>query len=536
MKNRLLYSALIIVTLLGAVLRTLSISPYKLYPDAYQNLIVAENIRTYHQVVGYLGDQGMRFPPFFMWSRPSYPLLINTALPYIGDSTTAAHAVSYILGVAAIPLSYIFIKQLFSSTGAGLGAALLLSTSFGHTVWSGYILTETTGIFLLLLVLTLITGGRNTDRPWTAIGAGIVFGCAVLARYEYIVLSIPISIFIITSLQSPRKHAALFIISAGILLLATVTYLFPVRSTIGIFVKQSQHVLKGASYLSVAIVCTVIFALLPRQYKKLLSAVVAIVIIIAFTLGAPSLVPSLGILTGTANFVAHDVFLVTFALLGFLGMCSRPANKWLAYGVIASVILLYSFYFAINPYQMRYWTHTMPLLLIPASYVFSRPLKKYSWNTSILATVLIAYQIYITAGGIRQWNNGDWTQKSYEETAAGIVNQKNYGEHTLVIASFPEPYYYITRLSTESISDTYPYIFPAHQPDNPTVLLIYDEGMRDLFPQFSQVIEKKLAHYKTDEFWTGRTYHYADRSHPETQPISLYKISYQDLTQMIYAN
>src|SRR5882757_9649374 len=94
--------ALFFITLLGAFLRFHNLTPFTVYPDSFQNLIVAQNILHYGSVVGYLGKDGMFYPDFFMWTRPLYALLID-AVSFFGISLLlAARSTAFGLGIVSI--------------------------------------------------------------------------------------------------------------------------------------------------------------------------------------------------------------------------------------------------------------------------------------------------------------------------------------------------------------------------------------------------------------------------------------------------
>src|SRR5216683_4149347 len=98
--------ALVVITLLGAILRFSNLSPFNLYPDSYQNLIVAKNIADYQSVLGYLGANGMLYPDFFSWTHPLYPLFINLINVFVHTMIASARVIAFIAGIIAIPLSY----------------------------------------------------------------------------------------------------------------------------------------------------------------------------------------------------------------------------------------------------------------------------------------------------------------------------------------------------------------------------------------------------------------------------------------------
>src|SRR5262249_54375056 len=145
----------------------------------------------------------------------------------------------------------------------------------------------------------------------------------------------------------------------------------------------------------------------------------------------------------------------------------------LAYFVLLSLLLLGITYYHINPEMERYMTHLIPLLLIPGSYgiyfasskVLRHPGKRSAsrifsgfWTSQndsvsvsvrnfdkqVYTTVLslfIVFQLIFTARGLRNLNDPSWFRPSYEEKAALLVGNK-LSDKPMLIASFPEPYYY----------------------------------------------------------------------------------------------
>jgi hypothetical protein len=72
--------------------------------------------------------------------------------------------------------------------------------------------------------------------------------------------------------------------------------------------------------------------------------------------------------------------------------------------------------------------------------------------TVLIVTIL--FQGLNTLDGIHNWGDKAWFSTSYAEHATQLTKSD-----TLLLASFPEPYYFVTKLSTHSICDTYPYIY-----------------------------------------------------------------------------
>lgn len=134
---------------------------------------------------------------------------------------------------------------------------------------------------------------------------------------------------------------------------------------------------------------------------------------------------------------------------------------------------------------------------------------------------------------MKQMDNGTWFRESYEEKAAKIIREKIKNKDSLILVSFPESYYYHTKFSTHSITDYYPYVYIDESLNNFEITLILDMGMRDVFPNFTRLVEEKFTGLKIDEFWVGEVYHFADRIEPETKPVEVYNLTVKELKAKI---
>ena len=463
---------IIIITLLGAVLRLVNISPYHFYPDVYQNLLVAQNIKAFDSVVGPLGLFGYIFPPFILWTRPIFPFFILALAPFVPDYMTAGHMVAFFAGVLAIPLSYLAIVAIWKNNIAGLGASLLTAASFQHVVWSGNVMTETLGVLLMLVVLYRLA--KKQFNMFT----GIFLGLLVFTRYEYALLLIPICIwFIVNKSWQPMIYALFTIVFMLWLLFPPITQLLPPAST-------QVSVTSIPEFL------------------------------------AP---------TGLYTFMKYDPLVSVLFLFGIVMMIVHKKYIHVA-AVLFSMALLYFTYYRSNPHQSRYLVHLLPFLLIGASYGVMH-VKKMPIKLGIVALAL--YQLFLSFYGIKPWNNGDYTRVSYEEQSAKTLNQKLTNKETLLITSFPEPYYYFTKIPTNSVSNNFPYIFLTSSDDQP-VTIVLDMGMQDLFPNFASVVEKNFTVAFT--YTTDAPYYYAGTRHDSTKPVQVYETTAGELRNSIEKN
>jgi hypothetical protein len=137
-------------------------------------------------------------------------------------------------------------------------------------------------------------------------------------------------------------------------------------------------------------------------------------------------------------------------------------------------------------------------------------------------------QMLMSYQGLHNRDDGVWFLEGYEEVAA--KNARPYiGKDSLVIASFPEPYHFFTRAGTHSLAADPPFIYIDKQLDGRTVTVIDDMGMRQLFPQFSNLLEREFEAHKVAEFRTGVPYRYAADVMEETETVKVYKLKLSEL-------
>jgi 4-amino-4-deoxy-L-arabinose transferase-like glycosyltransferase len=552
MYNTTMFKSLILLfisTLLAAVLRFFNLSPFTIYPDSYQNLLVAENIAKYHSVLGYLGPDGMLYPDFFMWTRPIYALLINSLTFFLHDTFLTARVISFFAGVFAVLLAFIAITTLFKNKKMGLVAAGLLALSYNHTIWSGFVMTETTGVFFMLLFLWILF---HTIFQTTKYGnfrdiiIGILFSLAVMARYEYLIILLPVILLIMQC--SPQPFKRILNISAAFLVCLVLfgLALFPLDSVIFVILNQLKDLLLLIGIgVAVFVFSILLYYFLPKRYQtkvKISLPTICIGIIILFAgyiilqifFGASGW-PLWNNLSFLRNFARHDMLISLFSVIGFILIFQNKRLRAFGYFSLLSSIFLLSIYYKINPDMERYVTHIIPFLLIPASYGLVNLyviLPRVRMIGLLLLVPLVLIQFFTTANGLRSLNDQSWYHMSYEEKVA--VEVKRYTTNNpILLASTPEPYYYRLRFSTQSLTDSPPYLYIPDSLDNRTVLIIEDMGMREIFPTFTYLLDTKLQQYKIAEFKVNEYYHTNNKSTPETQPVVLYEVKLGDLKKLL---
>lgn len=529
---------LILITAVGFFLRLSNISPFKFYPDAYQNFIVARNLRDYGSVVGYMGKGGMLYPDFFMWTRPVLPLLISAGTSVTHNEELSARMITFFAGILTIPMCYLFISTLLNDKTTGLYAALLLALSYNHVVWGGFILTETLGVLMMLLLLWSIVRRGERKGSFLEIGdlaSGVILSLAVFARYEYIIIIVPISIYIL--FRASRGYARLFTIALGFSLASVIflTQLYPHRSIFGIVFRQMNSLITLAECVfGIGVIAIVTHALMVKYkvklpvlpYFRILTAAVWIGTIWILVSGSPS---------GIAKFLNGDFLILETFLLGSMTLFNNKKFRPEALFGIGTILILYPFYYRINPTMQRYGTHLLPFILIFSSVGLSRIVQFGKRNKLIGAIVILLLfsQFAKTFGGIKNLDKGIWFRTSYEEKGAILLKQKVQEKNSILLASYPEPYYFFTNLPTQSVADTYPYIYIDSKYDGQEIIIIQDMGMHDLFPNFNKEIELRLQDKKIEEYFLHEPYHYANRTLAEKYPVRLYRLTVKVLRERL---
>lgn len=514
---------LLLVTLLGAVIRIANILPYKFYPDAYQNLLVAQNIASHGSVVAALGEYGYLFPPFFMWSRPTYPILINISNFFINNYELAAQNVSFIAGVTAIPLTYYLIVTIFNSRKAAALTAILIAVSFNHVVWSGFIMTETTGVMFLLALLILLFKNINSNDPLNFIDiiTGFIFSLAVFARYEYIILVIPILYIIGNSSPKPLTKIGSILVGFIITSITIFGMFFPVVDSVKIFWEQTKEFINLGFF---AILISSVLYIFWKRIKKFKDAVTNnISKIFLLTIPLAFFYP------GLTQFVKQDFLISILAFLGLLGML-KAKDKSLGIFILISTILMEIIYYNLNPTMIRYTLHTIPFLLIATGYLLKRiPIGNFA-NFILFMGVIV--QMATSFDGIKNWNMGDWTRPTYEEVSARTL-QKYINDDDVIVAAFPEPYYFFNHKTTMGIGFVPPYINLEGLEDNQNIVIVQDMAMRDIFPQFYNFTESNLTNNKMGQYFTRTNYRYKTDYTPEDIPVKVYRIKLWVLKDLI---
>ncbi len=534
---------LVCITLLGFYLRWINLSPYKFYPDAYQNLLVAKNILENRNVMGTLGIGGILYPSQLMWTRPIYALLILIASIFVKDFSSAAQYASFFAGVATIPLSYLLIKIIYKSVSAALFGAFLCAISFNHTVWSSFIMSDTTGIalsFTYFLCLFSNLKPKSQLLNISEITTGVVFAFAVYARYEYVIFILPTLFLLLQQETSIIKIANIFF---GFFITASAVYalLFPSLTGITSAISSFTDIILGVcfSFIVFALLYSFVWKRLKYVLYDTLSKASLIFVAAGIFLFLNTFIKlPVPFFTGFSNFASTDFMIIPLFFIGLA--CMFRNKKQVNSGVfcLLTFISMEIMYLRINPLQQRYTTHLLPIFVICAAEVYiwisKKPVLKKRYVSQIaiaLFAMLILYQLRLSYYGLTKWSNGDWNRVSYEEQSALNLN-KFLKNGDVIVVSMPEPYYYFTEHSTQSITPKHPYYIETNDLQS-ELIIVNDMGMRDIFPEFSSFVTNKLKDYKIAEYKTDTRYHYIIHSEEIEIPVEVYRISLDKLHEKL---
>jgi hypothetical protein len=519
---------------IALVLQLRNFSHYNVYPDSYQSIVVAQNLKQYHALAAPMGQNGLIYPDFFGWTRPLYPLLILFFSLSDLSFFSAAHIVNIVAGCLSVLAAYGFINAVLHSKKSGLVAAFLMAISYNHIIWSGFIFTESLGVLMLTLALWRLWSQRQKPENWFTkydILTGAIFALAILTRYEYIILLLPATL-LAGKTFSIKRSLSIAATALGIVVVI-LALLHPFTGDFSWVWGQ----IKDYVIVLIATLIIIGLGLLLYKYQKLKItrfefwavriAAAFLILFSAFVIFDHSLFPAL------RNFATNDPLITLVALCGMMFMLFGKKREYeTALLVFAGCVIMGLVYYRINPHMDRYIAHMLPLLLIPASYGITRILKsKYRPIVIYLLALLVCLQVIKSWNGLHKFDNGLWFKPGYEEVSAKKLNHMQL-HGNLIVASMPEPYYLFTGQPTQSIADHAPYLFAPVAPGT-KLTIVDDESMRAIFPGFSNFIDKNLKQFQTAQYPVNQPLRYINTIAPEQQPVRVYQLTYKDLEMLL---
>jgi 4-amino-4-deoxy-L-arabinose transferase-like glycosyltransferase len=517
---------LVALVLIGLALRLHALSPYLFYPDSYTSLVVAHNLRAYGHVIGSMGPGGLSYPDFLGWTRPSYPLLI-AAGSFVLSPITSSHVVNMLAGLVSIVLAYAFIVQVLRSRPAGLVAAGLLSISWGAVVWSGYVLTESLAVAMLLLALWQLW--RQAGRPpeWAGpqdLLTGLYLALATLTRYEYAVVVIPC--LIVSAKPWSLKRALNIMVAYALVMALGLVLLRPLAGGAGYALGQVAPFWP----LLLAGLILGVLAWFGRRYMHAVTLVAMWLFVVA-ALALPHWFPAV------RNYLWRDPLLAIGVVAGLTLMLRRQEHRRLGVFLAVCAGLLLAVYWRVNPTMYRYLTLLAPLFVAPAAYAVVIGAEKVwaapGWwpvaGATVAAVALAGLQLALSWVGLRAEHRGIWFMPGYEQLSAQKLASTRLPANALIVASMPEPYFLFTGRPTQSISDDPPYLYLPASDMSKKIIIVEDQGMYKIFPHFSAVLNQKLSRQVVREYWVGTDFRYTTQIVPEAKRVRVYSVSFADL-------
>lgn len=549
-------SLLALISILGfaALLRYNNLSPYLIYPDSYQSLLVAHNILNGFGLVGQLGSEGMWYPGFVWWTRPGYAWLIALLQNFDMSLHQAGMIVSFVASLAALPLCYYLLKIIWRNSVTALTGAAMLALSYAHTVWSGYVQTESLGVlsmFMLLIALFKISPQRGMLGDWRFLLLGGVLALAVLVRYEYIVLLAPGALLAAT-VSPNRLNLFISVLSSFIFVMSIILFgLWPLPFTSVEIVDQLEpFLLLSAGIGSAFILLLTLQKYAPKLFYELQSVVTDIlsylipfiVLVVLIDAGIHSIYGS-GIFEGARNFFLTDFMISGFAAIGLWLLLRSKQHAGVGQFCLLAIAILGLVYYEVNPAMQRYWTHILPILIIPASYGIIYAIERLrvpsiqTYARALLAglAVLVSVQVLISCTGLHDYRGGLWFRRGYEELSAGRLD-KIVPNGALLIVSMPEPYYYFTENPVRSLSAEYPFVYLDDIDQKRDIYVINDMGMRFYFPEFYQRMNSSAATFKAAEYYVGEPFRESNNVVDESEAVVVYKMRIEQLKPLLEEN
>jgi hypothetical protein len=121
-------------------------------------------------------------------------------------------------------------------------------------------------------------------------------------------------------------------------------------------------------------------------------------------------------------------------------------------------------------------------------------------------------------------HRGVWFLQGYEADAAEVARPL-IQPHEVVVASFPEPYRLIIGNDTQSVADRPPFLFMNSSASTTALVIIEDEGMRTVFPEFSATLQNAFAQYKVHSIPLTSPFRYGGAITTPTEPLHLYRLT-----------
>ncbi|MBU4220133.1 MAG: glycosyltransferase family 39 protein [Euryarchaeota archaeon] len=128
-----------------------------------------------------LAGNGFGYPEPTAYVTPLYPLFLSAVYMIFGHNILAVQLLQALIGSLSVLCVYFIAKKIFDEK-IGSIAAIIMAFYPHQIFWSGYILTETLYVFLLLFAILFFIRFCERQTIVNALVAGILLGIAGLTR------------------------------------------------------------------------------------------------------------------------------------------------------------------------------------------------------------------------------------------------------------------------------------------------------------------------------------------------------------------
>ncbi len=530
-RNKVVLITLLFIIFFGFLLRQKSQTSFLLYPDSYRYLWQAEGLFKDQSVALEQGNTHL-----------GYSFLSAITGFFTKNIESAARSVSFAAGVLAIPLIYLLAQEIFQSKKIGILASLFLASSFNHSVWSGFILSETAAIFFLLLAWVLL----KKEKPFWA---GLAQVVSISCRVEYALLVLPaLAFFLFRRLQGDFDRREIFTYFFTYFLGLGLPFLILVRITDidGFFFKN------GFPYPLAIILCFFLSALCFSKSKGWLIKIAQLapfallaysVFLIPFRATNNLLPWDIRVLKGWGDFMLSDPLLVLLGLAGLSLVISKKPR--VGFFFLASTMPLFLVYQQANPIMHRYLVHFTPILALSAGYF---TVKFFQWLHSTSKRIrpvffnpafslIICFFLFGFLLPIKLVS-ADWhPEENYERLVAyrveKIIQSRNLKETTVLVTFSVAPYAFYTKLPVLRIAKTNSFIETDLLNEKESVLVVVDEAVRDQRPEFVQWAEENLESFLIEKSFINLLYFYADYSYYPERSMDVYLLPTIELEDLL---
>jgi len=434
----------------------------------------------------------------------------------------------------AIPLVYFLAREIFQSEKVGLLASLFFAGSFNHSTWSGFVLSETSAIFFLLLAWVLL----KKEKPFWA---GLAQAFSISCRIEYALLVLPTLIFF---LYSKKSRVKTFSYLLGLVL--PLLLLIQIAGLGGFLLKNAiSYRLVIALCLSLSALCF----LKPRTWLTKITQLIplgllAYSILLIPTRATGSLLSwDIRTLKAWGDFALSDPLLVFLGLGGLAIIISeKPRNGFFFF---ASTFPLFFLYQQANPIMHRYLVHLVPVLALSAGYF---TIEAFQWSRLMAKRIrpiifnpafslVIALFVFGFLMPIR-FVSAHWhPEENYEQLAAyrveKIIQKHNLEGATVLVTFSVAPYALYAKLPILEIAKINPFIKTDSLEGKNLALVVVDEAVRDQRPEFAQWAEKNLQLFLIEKSTINTPYLYADYQYYPEKPVGIYLLPITKLKQLL---